>query len=78
MAFSERGNAKVFIMKKIKDGTIHNGAVWLDGQPVAVNLEPRLKLTARQILQRHVDDQRAYITRLTNRLQRVEDFLKKS
>lgn len=57
------------------NGTLHNGSVWLDGQPVALDLRPDLKRDGATILREHVAEQRAYIGRLTASVARVECYL---
>ena len=63
-------------LNEIKNGKLFHGAVWIDEQPHALDLEPYKKRKAKEILAAHVADQRAYIDRLTQKVQRAEDVLK--
>ena len=63
---------------KIKDGTYLNGAVWVAGEPMALDLNPGLKRGPLEILKEHVEDQRRYICRLQERVEKIDEFLNKN
>ncbi len=55
---------------------LRNGHVWLDDMPVTVvGVHGPASLGADKLLQLHVDDQRAYIARLQDRVEKVASYL---